>query len=63
MAKRKPTTKAGKERKISRVIREFDRGELRKGPGKSPKVTKRKQAIAIALSEAGVKRKKPKKRK
>ena len=37
------------QRKIARVIEEYDRGKLR-SVGK--RVTNRKQAIAIALSEA-----------
>tara|TARA_R100000544_G_C2217989_1_gene55709 strand:- start:169 stop:327 length:159 start_codon:yes stop_codon:yes gene_type:complete len=43
--------------KISKVIREFKGGKLKSGKS-SKKVVNRKQAIAIALSEAGVKRKK-----
>jgi len=41
-----------KEDKIAVVMREFKRGTLRSGTGK--KVTDRKQALAIALAEAGV---------
>jgi hypothetical protein len=54
-AKSKPRTKAGKKRKVAKVMREHKRGKLRSGSGK--KVTKRKQAVAIALSEAGESRK------
>jgi len=48
--------------KVRKVMREFKAGTLHgginpKGPKKAPVVTNRKQAIAIALSEAGVKRK------
>lgn len=60
MAKEKPRTKAAKERKITKVMREFKGGELKSG-GSDKKVRKRKQAIAIALSEAGVKRKRRRK--
>ena len=38
--------------KIKKVMGEFKRGKLRSGSGK--KVKSRKQAIAIAMSEAGV---------
>jgi hypothetical protein len=41
------------EKKISKVMREYKKGEL--NIGKSPKkVTSRKQAVAIALSQAGM---------
>ena len=40
------------EKKISKVMREYKKGEL--NIGKSPKkVTSRKQAVAVALSVAG----------
>jgi len=41
--------------KISKVMGEFKRGELHSGSKKGPEVTSKKQAIAIALSEAGTK--------
>ena len=54
-----PKTKAGKMKKVSRVMKEFKTGSLHSGKGgkvvKSPK-----QAIAIALSEAGMAKKKGK---
>lgn len=46
--------------KVAKVMGEFKRGTLntgKPGPGKGPKVKSRKQAIAIALSEAGKARK------
>lgn len=48
--------------KVRTVMREFKTGTLHggidpAGPKKAPVVKNRKQAIAIALSEAGVKRK------
>lgn len=48
----KKKTKA--EKKISRVMREYGKGELHSGSKKGPMVKSRKQAIAIALSEAGM---------
>ena len=41
-----------KQRKIKRVMREFQAGSLRSGSKKGPMVRSRKQAVAIALSEA-----------
>ena len=41
------------QKKISKVMREFKKGELHSGK-KGPVVKSRKQAIAIALSEAGM---------
>ena len=49
--------KSKKEKKVSKVMREFKKGKLNIG-GSKKKVKSRKQAIAIALSEAGIKRKK-----
>lgn len=61
MAKRKPKTKAGKRRKMGKVMGEYKRRTLRSSSGH--KVTKRSQAVAIGLSESGQSRKKPRKRK
>ena len=52
----KKPTKA--DAKVSKVMGEFKRGTLHagvdpKGPKKAPMVKSRKQAIAIALSQAG----------
>jgi hypothetical protein len=41
-----------KDKKISKVMREYKEGKLKSGSKKGPKVKSRKQAIAIALSEA-----------
>ena len=38
---------------VERVMHEFKHGELKSGGGKGPKVKNPKQAIAIALNEAG----------
>jgi len=45
-----------KEKKVKKVMREFKKGELNIG-GSKKKVKNRKQAIAIALSQAGIKKK------
>ena len=45
-----------KQNKVSKVMREFKKGKLNIGKSKK-KVKNRKQAIAIALNEAGVKQK------
>lgn len=39
--------------KITKVMREFKEGTLHSGSKKGPEVTSRRQAIAIALNEAG----------
>ena len=44
--------------KVVKVMREFRKGELHSGSKKGPKVTSRKQAVAIAMSEAGMRKKK-----
>jgi len=57
MAKAKPRTKVGKKAKVAKVMREYGKGDLHSGSKKGPKVKSRKQAVAIALSEAGIKKK------
>jgi len=41
------------DRKVGKVMHEFKEGTLHSGSKRGPKVTSRKQAIAIAMSEAG----------
>jgi|TARA_Y100000592_G_scaffold71451_1_gene111190 hypothetical protein len=48
------STKA--QKKVKKVMREFKKGKLNIG-GSKKKVKSRKQAIAIALSEAGINKK------
>jgi hypothetical protein len=55
MPMKKPSKAAAK---VAKVMGEYKRGTLHggvdpKGPKKAPVVTSRKQAIAIALSQAG----------
>lgn len=58
----KPKSKKGKEDKVEKVMHEFKEGELHSGSKKGPKVKSRKQAIAIAMSEAGMAKKKKRKK-
>jgi len=51
-------SKRAAQAKVHVVMREFKQGKLRSGSG--AKVKSRKQAIAIALSEAGLSRKRRK---
>lgn len=60
--KAKPVSKKPKAKaKIKKVMHEFKQGKLHSGSKKGPEVTKPKQAIAIALSEARKAGKKKKK--
>ena len=47
--------------KVQKVMHEFKEGELRSGSKHGPKVQSREQAIAIAMSEAGMSKKRMKK--
>jgi len=47
--------------KVKKVMKEFKQGKLKSG-GSGKKVAKKKQAIAIALSEAGKSKKKSRKK-
>lgn len=50
-------------KKVKKVMGEYKRGTLHSGSKKGPKVTSRKQAIAIAMSEAGMSKMKKGKKK
>jgi len=58
-----PKTKSAKQAKVAKVMGEYKSGTLHsgrnpKGPKKAPLARSRKQAIAIAMSEAGMKKRK-----
>jgi len=53
--------KAKGQEKVGKVMREYKEGTLHSGKG-GPVVKNRKQAIAIAMSEAGMAQKKKKKK-
>jgi len=52
--------KAAKAKKVAKVMREYKAGTLHSGKG-GPVVKSKKQAIAIAMSEAKMAKKKKKK--
>lgn len=57
----KMTAKKSKGKgKVEKVMKEYAAGKLHSGSKKGPKVTDPKQAKAIALSEAGLSKKKKK---
>ena len=53
MPEKTPTTKKAKRAAMKTVMHEFKHGELHSGSTTGSKVKKRKQAIAIGLSESG----------
>lgn len=58
----KPKTKKAKEAKVGKVMKEYKAGELHSDSKSGPAVKSRKQAIAIAMSEAGMTKKTNKKK-
>lgn len=59
---KQPKTKSSKQAKVAKVMGEYKSGTLHagrnpKGPKKAPLARSRKQAIAIAMSEAGMSKK------
>ena len=58
----KPKTKSGKMAKVGKVMKEWKAGELHSGSKTGPAVKSQKQAVAIAMSEAGMTKKKPNKK-
>ncbi len=48
-----PSQSSGQRGTVERVMHEFKEGELKQARGKAPKVSNRKQAIAVALHESG----------
>jgi len=55
--------KASKKKKVAKVMKEFKAGTLNSGSSRGPVVTNRKQAVAIALSQAKMTKKKMGKKK
>lgn len=56
--KEKFMKKSRGEKKVAKVIREYSKGKLHSGSKRGPLVRNKKQAQAIAMSEAGKDRKK-----
>jgi len=52
-----PRKKTKGRAKVHTVMSEYKRGQLHSGSKTGPKVTSRKQAVAIAMSEAGLAKK------
>jgi hypothetical protein len=55
--------KAAQKAKVAKVMREFKAGTLNSGSKKGPVVKNKKQAVAIALSQAKMSKKKMGKKK
>ena len=49
--------KAAKKKKVKKVMKEFKAGTLKSGSSTGPVVTNRRQAVAIALSQAKMSKK------
>lgn len=60
---KKSAPKKAKKKVIKKEMKKFKKGKLHSGSEKGPIVTNPKQAIAISLSEAGMSKKKSKKKK
>jgi hypothetical protein len=55
--------KAAQKAKVAKVMREFKAGTLNSGSSKGPVVKNKKQAVAIAMSQAKMSKKKMGKKK
>ena len=55
--------KAAQKKQVAKVMKEFKAGTLNSGSSKGPVVTNRRQAVAIALSQAKMTKKKMGKKK
>jgi hypothetical protein len=55
--------KAAKKKKVAKVMKEFKSGTLNSGSSTGPVVTNRKQAVAIAMSQAKMTKKRMGKKK
>lgn len=62
VASRKLASSKTARAKVRKVMHEYKEGELHSGSRRGPKVASRRQAVAIALSEAGVSKKKSQKK-